>query len=43
MSMEFARAEIQRVAGTQFDPFMAEVMLENIRLFEQIHLKYKEA
>ena len=37
MSLEAARAEIGRAAGSQFDPVMAGIMLDNIERFEEIH------
>jgi HD-GYP domain-containing protein (c-di-GMP phosphodiesterase class II) len=40
MSQPEAREEIGRAAGTQFDPSIAEVMLENIEAFEAIRAKY---
>ena len=39
---EATRAEIRASAGTFFDPFMTEVMLENIGLFEAVYDKYKD-
>jgi response regulator RpfG family c-di-GMP phosphodiesterase len=42
MSMELTREEIRKASGSQFDPFMAEVMLENIGLFEEIHSKFQD-
>ncbi|MEI6876279.1 MAG: HD domain-containing phosphohydrolase, partial [Spirochaetota bacterium] len=42
LSLETARAEIRRVAGTQFDPFMAEIMLENIGKFEEIRSRFRD-
>ena len=34
--------ELQRCAGTQFDPMIVEVMLANIKEFEKIRNKYKD-
>jgi len=40
MGMEETREEIRRSAGTQFDPDIAEVMLEGIGDFEEIHRRF---
>lgn len=37
MSYQAVRDEIRKSAGTQFDPRMAEVLLENVEEFEHIH------
>ncbi|MDX9801637.1 MAG: cyclic nucleotide-binding domain-containing protein [Spirochaetia bacterium] len=42
MSKEETRAEIKKSSGTFFDPLITQIMLENIKLFEDIHDKYKE-
>jgi response regulator RpfG family c-di-GMP phosphodiesterase len=42
LTMEVTRDEIRKAAGTQFDPFMAEIMLENILQFEEIHAKFQD-
>ncbi len=42
MTKEETREEIGRSSGTFFDPRMTEVMLENIRLFEDIHDRFKD-
>jgi response regulator RpfG family c-di-GMP phosphodiesterase len=33
---------VKENAGSQFDPFMTEVMLDNIKGFEKIHHKYRD-
>ncbi len=40
MSKEATREEIRKSAGTQFDPFIAEVMLADIASFEEIHERF---
>jgi response regulator RpfG family c-di-GMP phosphodiesterase len=42
MSMADAREWIKQGAGTQFDPDMVAVMLENIGRFEEIYLKFQD-
>ncbi|MFQ3620748.1 MAG: HD domain-containing phosphohydrolase [Spirochaetales bacterium] len=42
LTKEETREEIRKSASTFFDPVMAEVMLENITLFESIYDRYKE-
>jgi response regulator RpfG family c-di-GMP phosphodiesterase len=42
MGYEVTREEIRKSSGTFFDPLMAEVMLENIRLFKDIHRKFQD-
>lgn len=42
LSMEEAAKRIRDGAGTQFDPFMVDVMLNRIGSFEGIYLKYQD-
>ena len=42
LSMEEAAQRIRDGAGTQFDPFMVDVMLNRIGSFEGIYLKYQD-
>jgi len=42
MSYESTREEMRKSAGTFFDPVIAEVMLDNISLFEDIHRKFQD-
>jgi response regulator RpfG family c-di-GMP phosphodiesterase len=42
MTKEATREEIRKSAGSQFDPSMAEIVLENIRNFEEIHSRYQD-
>lgn len=41
MTPEATREEIRKAAGTQFDPFIAGIFLENIGQFEAIHAKFE--
>jgi response regulator RpfG family c-di-GMP phosphodiesterase len=43
MTKEETREEIRKSAGTQFDPYMAEVVLEHIGEFEEIHSRFQDA
>jgi response regulator RpfG family c-di-GMP phosphodiesterase len=42
MSAADTREEIRKAAGTQFDPYMAEVVLQNIGSFEEIHARFED-
>ncbi|HNY18257.1 MAG TPA: two-component system response regulator, partial [Treponemataceae bacterium] len=42
MTMADAREWIRQGAGTQFDPNMVAVMLENIGRFEEIYQKFQD-
>ena len=42
MPMDATRGEIRKAAGSQFDPFIAEVMLESIGDFEEIHRRFQD-
>jgi putative two-component system response regulator len=42
MTLEATREEIRKGAGTQFDPVIAEIMVEGIREFDAIHAKYQD-
>jgi len=43
MSYQTTREEIQRSAGTFFDPEMTQVMLDHIEEFEDVHKKTRES
>ncbi len=42
MSKEATRDEMKKASGTFFDPLIIEIMMDNIRLFEDIHDRYQE-
>ncbi len=42
MTKEATREEIRKSAGSQFDPYMAQIMLSNIGEFEEIHARFRE-
>jgi putative two-component system response regulator len=43
MSYGITREELRRSSGTFFDPEMADVMLGNIGLFEDIHRRFQDS
>lgn len=43
MSYAATREEIKKSSGTFFDPTMADIMLENIQSFEEIHKRHQDA
>jgi response regulator RpfG family c-di-GMP phosphodiesterase len=43
MSYEATLAEIRTSSGTFFDPVIADIVLDNIRLFETIHRKFQDS
>jgi response regulator RpfG family c-di-GMP phosphodiesterase len=43
LSYEVTRQEVEKSAGTFFDPVMTRIMLDNIGLFEEIHKKYSDS
>ena len=43
MTYAATEEEFRRAAGISFDPVMTEIMLGNIRLFEDIHMRYKDS
>ena len=42
MTKAATRDEIKASSGTFFDPLMTDILLENIRLFEEIHDRYQD-
>jgi response regulator RpfG family c-di-GMP phosphodiesterase len=42
MSLEATREEIRKGSGTQFDPAIADTMVESIQEFDAIHAKYQD-
>ena len=41
LRFDAAKKEIQESAGSQFDPVLSKVMIENIELFERVHQRHQ--
>ena len=41
LGFDIAKMEIEKSAGSQFDPMITEVMMENIEHFEKIHQRFQ--